>query len=167
MRPLYAAVQALASSHFVVRGQSMTPAFRPGERLLVSRLAYRLQSPARGDVVVVRDPREPRRMYLKRLIALPGEEVHIVDGSLYVNGTHLEEPYVQDQPASLGLGEGWWVLGTEECFVMGDNRAHSTDSRQFGAVGKRLLVGRAWFRYWPLEVWGAVSPQRPPGLRSG
>ena len=117
--------------------------------------------------MVVRDPREPRKIYLKRLIALPGEEVHIVDGSLYVNGAHLEEPYVHDQPASLGLGEGRWVLGTVECFVMGDNRAHSTDSRHFGVVGKRLLVGRAWFRYWPLEVWGPVSPQRPSGLRSG
>ena len=140
----------------------MAPAFRSGERLLVSRLTYLLQKPERRDAVVMRDPRDTRQIYLKRLIALPGEEVRIVDASLYIDEAHLEEPYVHDQPASLGLGEWTWHLGPEEYFVMGDNRAHSTDSRHFGPIDRKLLVGKAWFRYWPLHPFkGNVSPQEP------
>ncbi len=160
--PLYGVMQLLASYHYVVRGESMEPAFRPGEHLLVNRIAYHHRKPGRGDVVVMRDPRDTGKVYLKRIIALPGEEVHIADGSLFIDNDHLEEAYVHDQPASLGLGEWTWALGPEEYFVMGDNRVRSTDSRHFGPVNRRLLVGKAWLRYWPLRLFGGgISPQEP------
>ena len=142
---------------YTIRGDSMTPAFRRGDRLLISRVAYRSGAPNRGDVVVVRDAREPARRYLKRVVGLPGEEVRLQDGLLYVDGVHMAEPYLEGLPASPGLGYRTWELGDDEYFVMGDNRAHSTDSRDFGPLKLGLIVGRAWFRCWPPRRWGRIG----------
>ena len=141
---------------YTVRGDSMTPAFRRGDRLLISRIAYLSGVPNRGDVVIVRNPREPDRRYLKRAVGLPGEEVRLQDGMLYVEGAHMPEPYLGGLPASPGLGDRAWKPGDNEYFVMGDNRAHSTDGRDFGPVKLGLIVGRAWFRCWPLRRWGRI-----------
>ena len=134
----------------------MRPAFHGGERLLVDVAAYAGRAPRRGDVVVVRDPRTGAGRYLKRVVGLPGEVVRIADSILYVNGAHVEEPYLGGLPASLGLGSAEWRLGASEVFVMGDNRSRSTDSRHFGAVAVEQVVGRAWFRYWPVWRFGRV-----------
>jgi len=160
---VYTVLRFLTSSHFMVSGKSMTPAFQPGDRLLVNRLFSNHTDMWRGDVVVTRDLRNSQRLYLKRVIGLPGEDVHIFEGNLFVNNVQLQESYVHEQPASLGLDDRRWTLGDEQYFVMGDNRLHSTDSRDFGALDKRLFVGRVWFRYWPLEEWGSVNQQKPYG----
>ena len=135
----------------------MTPFFKPGERLLVSRTAYRARMPARGDAVVIRDPRDAGRRYLKRIVGLPGEELRLFEGMLLIDGGYMPEPYLRGLPASLGLSGRVWQLGNKEYFVMGDNRAHSTDSREFGPIDLGLILGRVWFRWWPLSRWGAVG----------
>ena len=142
---------------YVVRGGSMAPSFQPGELLLVDRAAYRGSSPVRGDVVIACDPRDPSVRHLKRTVGLPGEQVRLAEGMLYVDGVHLPEPYLAGLPASPGLVDQTWKLGDDEYFLMGDNRARSTDSRELGPVPARLIVGRAWFRCWPLSRWGGVG----------
>ena len=127
----------------------MRPGFEPGEYLMVSRIAYVRSLPERGDIVVVRDPCHTCRRFIKRVIGMPGEVVSIVDGAVFVNGRQVEEPYLGGLPASLGLDKSAWVVGEEHVFLMGDNRSGSTDSRSFGPVGLRLVVGKAWFRWWP------------------
>jgi len=148
--PLLRHVLGLLTGRFyVVRGDSMRPDFEPGQYLMVSRVAYVKSQPERGDVVVVCDPRHVNRRFIKRVIGTTGEVVSIVDGTVFVNGGQAEEPYLGGLPASLGLGERAWMVGEEHVFLMGDNRSRSTDSRAFGPVGLRLVVGKAWFRWWP------------------
>jgi signal peptidase I len=147
---------AVTTQLYRVAGDSMRPTFEPGECLLVSRRAYRRATPARGDLVIVRDPRDLARRYLKRVVGLPGDEVRLSEGMLYINGGHLPEAYLGGLPAYLGLDENVWKLGDNEYFVMGDDRARSTDSRHFGPVKREMVVGKAWFRVWPLNRIGGV-----------
>lgn len=140
------------SGLYVVRGQSMRPAFMPGDQLLtVSR-----QGSRRGDVVVVRDQRNGEKADLKRVVGLPGERIEQTEGLLLIDGGRLTEPYLQGLPSMVGLEENTWTLADEEYFVLGDNRAHSTDSREFGPVRDEDIVGTALFRYWPLHRLGPV-----------
>ncbi len=134
----------------------MAPSLHPGDHLLVSPSAPGWECPRRGEVVVVRDPRDPASRYAKRIVGLPGDEVRTHDGLLYVGGAPLDEPYLGGLPASVGLDEAAWTLGAREYFVAGDNRAHSTDSRRFGPVDREMIVGRVWLRYWPLRAFGRV-----------
>lgn len=135
----------------------MAPAFQPGEYLLVNLTAYRKREPARGDVVIVAGPGDSSKRFLKRIIGLPGEEIRLSEGLLFINGKRLHEPYLGGLPAYLGLGEFAWKLGNEDYFVMGDNRAHSTDSREFGPVSLKRIIGRAWLRVWPFGRLGTVK----------
>jgi signal peptidase I len=155
LRLLRRIVALVLSERYVVRGDSMRPSLRPGQRLLVRRtgLAW-----SRGQVVVVRDPREPATRFMKRLVGLPGEEVRLLDGVLLVDGEVLEEPYLGGLPSSLGPGDRAWALGEDEYLVLGDNRSRSTDSRGFGPVAAELIAGRVWFRYWPPRAWGRIRP---------
>ena len=139
---------------YVVRGDSMTPSFQPGDRLLALPSAYGRKLPGRGDAVIVDSPSAPWERHIKRIVGLPGEEVQLSEGYLWIDGEHLGEPYLGGLPASLGLEERIWKLAQEEMFVMGDNRAHSTDSRVFGPVCAGMIVARVWFRWWPPRRWG-------------
>lgn len=135
---------------FYVEGASMEPNFEPREYLIIDEISYRFHAPSRGDVVVFRYPRDPRQFYIKRLIGLPGERIKIVDGKVYLNDKELSEPYLslmnllQDSKQEI-------TLGPSEYFVMGDNRMNSLDSRFFGAVDRRFLIGRVWLRGWPMS----------------
>ena len=142
---------------YTVRGESMMPSFQPGDRLLALPGAYGRKPPARGVAVVVDSPAAPGDRYLKRIVGLSGEEVRLSEGYLWIDGEHLDEPYLGGLPASLGLEERVWKLAQDEVFVMGDNRARSTDSREFGPVGAGLIVARVSFRWWPLRRWGWVG----------
>ncbi len=142
---------------YAVRGDSMKPSFRHGDHLLVSRLAYRVESHRRGEVVIVCDPRRPSSTFLKRIVGLPGEVVRIQDGLLLIDGDHLAEPYLGGLPASPGTDEATWTLARDQYLVLGDNRAHSTDSRHFGPVDRGLIIGGAWFRFWPPRRWGSIE----------
>ena len=141
---------------YVVRGDSMRPSFRDGDLLVADTRAYRRSAPRRGDVVVVRDPREPERHELKRVVGVGREEVRLEEGLLHVDGVVLDEPYLGGLPSTPGLEPRRWNLGPDEYFVMGDDRVRSTDSREYGPVKADLLVGRALLRCWPPRRWGAI-----------
>jgi len=138
---------------FYVRGASMEPSFYDREYLIIDELSYRFRDPERGEIVVFRYPLDQGQFFIKRIIGLPGERVGVVQGKIHiVNAAHpdgfvLAEPYLGRGPTP---GERSVVLGTDEYFVMGDNRNASLDSRIFGPVKSKFIVGRVWLRGWPL-----------------
>jgi signal peptidase I len=135
-----------------VYGQSMEPNLHTNQRLVIEKLTYHFHGPRRGDVVVLHDPGGSPELLIKRVIGLPGERVTIADGRVFIDGVALDEPYLS-QPTQ-GGGRSW-VVPPLSVFVMGDNRAASRDSRIFGPIKLDEIVGRALFRYWPLDE---VSP---------
>jgi signal peptidase I len=148
---------ALAINFFVaqptlVRGYSMEPTLHQEERLLVEKLSYRFHAPQRGDIVVLKVVQEPIPL-VKRVIGLPGETVEIRQGKVYVNGQHLDEPYLQQAPYGNMPAR---QVPAGSVFVLGDNRNNSNDSRYFGVVPLDDIVGKAWLRYWPLDQVGLV-----------
>ena len=147
----------VSSRPYVVRGASMTPSLRPGDQVLVDAAAYGEVEPARGDVVVFSNPHGEGRRDIKRVLGLPGERVVMAKGMLYVGERQVAEPYLGGLPSSVGLGESEWDLGAGKFLVLGDNRAHSTDSRDFGPIQRDRIVGRAWVRYWPFRSWGTLD----------
>ena len=148
---------------YLVRGHSMAPTFSEGDRLLVSPISDRSYSFVRGDVVVIRDGVGGERRHLKRVIGLPRESVRQLEGVLLINDQPLDEDYLGGLPAAIGLDDYTWNLENGEFFLLGDNRAHSTDSRQRGPVGLDDIEGKVRFRYWPLHKLRLV---RAPMYRS-
>ena len=131
-------------------GDSMEPMLGNGQEILINRVIYRLSSPKRGDVVVfLPNGNEKSHYYVKRVVGLPGETIHIQDGSVYVDGALLEEDDAYDQMIDSGIAQNDLALGTDEFFVLGDNRNSSEDSRSgnIGAVRKKDIIGKAWFRF--------------------
>lgn len=130
-----------------VENISMEPTVRPGQFILVNKLAYRLGEFKRGDVIIFHYPRNPHEDYIKRVVGLPGETVTIRDGRVYINGQPLDEPYISAPPQY----NGEWVVPDDQVFVLGDNRNQSSDSHSWGFVPRNLVVGRALVVYWPLN----------------
>ena len=138
-----------------VEGTSMMPRLGNDDRLFVNKFVYHFQTVKRGDVVVFYYPRDTQKSYIKRVIALPGDDLRIDDGRVYVNGSLVPEPYVLSQYRdSRSLDEE--VLPPDEYFVMGDHRSISSDSRDFGPVPRNLIYGKAAYVYWPTEDMGFV-----------
>jgi len=137
---------------FIVSGASMEPTFETGEYLIIDEISYRFREPMRGDVIIFRYPRDPSEFFIKRIIGLPGETVHIDASTVSVTTVDgqeeiLSEPYI----THTGNGPALSVtLAEDEYFVMGDNRPDSSDSRIWGAVQKNDLIGRAFIRLLPL-----------------
>ena len=140
-----------ATGRFRIEGQSMEPNLHDSEYVLIDKISYLLHPPERGDVIVLLRPGE--RDYIKRIIGLPGDTVEIRGGQVLVNGVVLEEPYIS-QPIRADLPAR--QVEPDRYFVMGDNRNNSSDSRSFGTVAAKDIVGRAWLVYWPPSAWGAV-----------
>ena len=138
---------------FIVEGASMDPTFATGQFLLVDRLTYRFEAPKRYDIIVFQYPKNPSIDYIKRIIGLPGETVGIKDGIVtIVNPDHpkgmiLPQPFVSADHQSYDTETA--TLGPDEYFVMGDNRAQSSDSRVWGSVQKQLIIGRPILRILP------------------
>ncbi len=145
----------LRLSLYVVRGSSMEPSLFDGDVLLVTERRRRLR---RGDVVIVSSPDAVDvGWHVKRIVGLAGDRVSFECGLLYVNGEHHPEPYLGGLPADIGLRSRSWLVGHDECVVLGDNRAHSTDSRDFGPVPVTRLAGVLVMKLWPP---GGGRPQR-------
>ena len=138
----------------IVRGSSMNPGILDGDRILVEPWSYVFEDVARGDVVVMRYPLDPRVDYIKRIIGLPGDRVTLADGHVWVNGDLIAEPYVEDEDHSSYLS---LTVGEEEFFVLGDNRPRSSDSREFGLVPEDYLRGRVDLRLWPPSRLGWIE----------
>ncbi len=139
-------VRSLSLVH--VNGDSMAPTFRDGDLLLVSRTQDAV--PDRGDLVVLKLQEADDMTHVKRVVGLPGDTIAFDDGSLFVNDGAISELYLGGLPQTLGLESRRWMVANDECFVLGDNRAHSTDSREYGPVPLSTIRGVAKLRIWPI-----------------
>jgi len=149
---LFAGINAI-SARIRVDGFSMEPTLRNGEFVIVNKLAYKLGSPSIGDVIVFRYPRDPSQEFIKRVIGLPGDQVKVSNGQVYVNGKQLNEPYIATPPRY----NGEWVVPAGGLFVLGDNRNNSSDSHSWGGVPLGNIIGKALFVYWPPDQWGFIT----------
>jgi signal peptidase I len=138
-----------------VEGTSMLPVLEDQDRLFINKLAYRVGDIHRGDVVVFLYPHDHEKSYIKRVIALPGDTLRIDHGLVYVNGSLVEEPYVPKRFED-DRSQPEMTVPEHEYFVMGDHRSISSDSRDFGAVDRELIYGKAAFVYWPMDQAGVV-----------
>jgi len=147
-------IRMFIAQPFVVSGESMFPTFHDGEYLIVDELSHLTRIPYRGEVIVFRYPGDTKRFFIKRIIGLPNEEIKIRDGVVTIvnkenpEGFILDEPYIDEKfntTDSFKTGEG-------EYFVMGDNRNRSSDSRIWGILPNKLIIGRAYLRLLPLNT---------------
>jgi signal peptidase I len=150
-----AAVYATLIVTFVVQvarvdGLSMAPTLEDHDRLIVNKLVYELSEPRPGDIVMLYYPLNPEKMFVKRVIAKEGDTVRIVDGRVYVNDIPLHDDYV---PAEFRSHDDWGpqVVQQGYYFVMGDHRNNSSDSRHWGPVPKKYIVGKVKVRWWPIQ----------------
>lgn len=148
-----------------VDGSSMVPNFHTGDYIITNKLATRLSPPQRGEVIILKNPRDTSVAFIKRVIGLPGEKVMVKGGNVFVNDKKLSEPYLPKElktPAGAFLGEGEEVIvPPHQYFVMGDNRPASSDSREWGPVESELIVGQAFLRYWPPQKFTLLKIEEP------
>jgi signal peptidase I len=145
-----------------VKGSSMVGTLHDGEYLLTDKLTYRwMRQPERGDIVVFRAPENEKYDFIKRVIALPGDSVSLTEGKIYVNGNPVNEyylaPALQTRAGAFLKNDQQYIVPEGGYMVMGDNRSYSSDSREWGPVPRENIIGRAWFRYWPLTKIGLLS----------
>lgn len=141
---------------FFVSGASMEPNFKEGDYLVVDELSYFLRQPQRGEVIVFKYPQNPSQYYIKRIVGLPNETLEIKDGEIFItkaNGKEAEKvdetlylPYFFETSGLVKL-----TLNKNQYFVLGDNRQASLDSRKFGPLSDKYIIGRVWLRVWPIE----------------
>ena len=144
--------------NFVVIGASMQPSFYEGERVVANKLAYKLDEPGRGDVIVFEPPNGGDEDYIKRIIGLPGDRVEVKDGVVYVENLPLDEPYIKQSPSYNYSIE---IIPENEYWVLGDNRNNSNDSHTGWTVPRENIIGKAWLIIWPPESWGVVPDYFP------
>ena len=142
-----------------VSGHSMETTLSDGDNLIVDKISYRFRDPERFEIIVFPFQYEEHTYYIKRIIGLPGETVQVIDGYVYINGEMLDENYgleVMDDP---GIAAEPITLGEDEYFVLGDNRNHSSDSRDpsVGVLHRDDIMGRAWIRIWPFDKFGVIK----------
>ena len=144
-----------------VSGESMLPSLHNEDNLIVDKISYRFRDPKRYEIIVFPYKYQEDTYYIKRIIGLPGETVQVKDGAVYINGELLGEAYgiepIEDDKK--GIAAEPITLGEDEYFVMGDNRNHSSDSRDpsVGILNRDDLIGRAWIRIWPLDSIGVIQ----------
>ncbi len=146
-------IRAFVAQPFIVSGTSMVPTFEDGQYLIVDELSYHFREPARGEVIIFRYPIDPSKFFIKRLIGLPGETVSIKDGAVSItlvggkvvtlDQSYVKNPRIDSEARTLGADEYW---------VMGDNRAASSDSRSWGTIKRSHIVGDALVRLLPLST---------------
>ena len=171
---MFIAVRAVAQN-FIVDGGSMEPNLSDGQLVIVNKLAYRsydfswlpgvdngdwrpFGDPQPGDIVVFRFPQSPDRDFIKRVIAVPGQVVEVLNDAVFVDGVRLDEPYIDEAP---GYRFGPVPVPPGQLFVLGDNRNNSYDSHSWGMLDQDLVIGRADVRYWPLSAAGTLSHSSP------
>jgi len=144
-----------------VRGNSMYPNFHDGEYILTDKITYRLREPKEGDVIIFRAPKNEEYDYIKRIIATPGQCIRITNGKIYIDEKFLNESYL---PSNYTTSAGSFLRNNQticvpekKYFVLGDNRSHSSDSREWGFVPQQNIIGRAFFRYWPPSRFGKIE----------
>jgi signal peptidase I len=172
---IFLVIQNFVAQPYKVQQQSMEHTLEPDQYVLVDKLTPRLDVYKRGDIVVFTPPsdwaQDDGTPFIKRVIGVGEDEIEIRDGLVYVNGTLLEEPYLfADQPGEppqpTTAAQDRWVVPAGELFLMGDHRTNSADSRSFGPVPVANIIGRAWLRYWPVNVFGILPTPTHPELET-
>ncbi len=172
---IFFVIQTFVAQPYKVQQQSMEHTLEPDQYVLVDKLTPRFDTYKRGDIVVFTPPPDwvqaDGTPFIKRVIGLPGDTVDIHDGSVYINGTKLNEPYLYSetpedppQPTTVPGDTHRWVVSPGDVFLMGDHRENSEDSRTFGEVEVSKIIGRAWLRYWPLADFGILPTPTYPEL---
>lgn len=158
---IFAIIYLFVAQFHKVSGLSMYPTMNNGDYLITEKVSYRFGDPERGQIVVLKNPRDESQDFIKRIIAVPGDTLKIEDNNVFVNGQKLNETYL---PPNTQTHTGTFIsestdikVGANQFFVFGDNRDHSSDSREWGPVTKEELVGRALFRYWPPKSIGSLT----------
>ena len=167
-------IQSFVAQPFKVQQMSMEQTLEPDQYVLVDKLTPRFDTYKIGDIVVFSPPTtwapsagEP---YIKRVVGVGGNTVHIQDGAVFVDGIKLVEPYVfkeadgQTQPTETLGDADTWVIPDGQLMLMGDHRGNSADSREFGPVDVSAVIGRAWLRYWPLNTFEIIQTPTHPEL---
>jgi len=140
-----------------VRGSSMETTLSDGDNLIIDKLSYRISKPERFDIVIFPHEDEGNKVYyIKRIIGLPGEQIQIFDGVIYIDDVPLREDYGCEVIQDAKLAASPIVLGDDEYFVLGDNRNNSSDSREIGPVNGEIIIGKAVFRIWPVKGFGVL-----------
>jgi signal peptidase I len=174
---IFLGIQTFVAQPYKVQQSSMETTLLPEQYVLVDKLTPRWAPYQRGDIVVF-DPPETWRSggsnvpFIKRVIGLPGDTIQLRDGIVYVNDVELSEPYVYlengvpqpTEPQAGGATE--WVVPEGQLLVMGDHRENSADSRTFGPIEIRHVIGRAWLRYWPFDTFGVLAHPTYPELEA-
>lgn len=146
---------------FIIDGVSMEKSFHNNETILVDKISYDFNTPRHGDVVVFKAPLNPQDDYIKRVIGLPGETVKISGGKVYVNNQLLNENYLAPgvQTETFDNKNTYFsrTLGADEYFVLGDNRNNSSDSREWGILPKKNIIGKAWLIILPFDSKGIIK----------
>jgi len=171
---IFLVIQTFVAQPYKVQQQSMEHTLEPDQYVLVDKLTPRFDTYKRGDIVVFTPPsdwiQEDGTPFIKRIIGLAGDTVDIRDGDVFINGTKIDEPYIYAQPEDAAQpttvpgDEHRWVIPDGDLFLMGDHRANSADSRTFGPVPVAQVIGRAWLRYWPIDVFGILKTPTYPEL---
>jgi signal peptidase I len=160
-------VQLFVAQPYQVQQESMMDTLMPDQFVLVDKLSPNFDSFHRGDIVVFTPPEGWDQSgkgtpFIKRVIGLPGETIEIHGGFVYVDGAKIDEPYIfEGQATEADSGTTSWAVGKDQYFVMGDHRQASEDSREFGPIARSTIIGRAWFRYWPLDHAGLLPQYHP------
>ncbi|PJE73987.1 MAG: signal peptidase I [Candidatus Taylorbacteria bacterium CG10_big_fil_rev_8_21_14_0_10_41_48] len=146
-------IRAFIAQPFVVNGASMDTTFKDGEYLIVDEISYRFEKPERGDVIVFRYPLDPKKYFIKRIIGLPSETVKVSGETITITNTEKPEGFVISEPYthSQTIGNISTTLRNGEYFVMGDNRVVSLDSRSWGALPEKDIIGKPFVRLLPLS----------------
>ena len=146
-------IRMFIAQPFVVSGESMYPTFKDKEYLIIDEISYRFNKPNRGQVIVFRYPKNPQEFFIKRVIGLPNEIIVIKDNKIKIineqnpEGFYLDEPYILEDFKTDAI----YQTGEAEFFVLGDNRNKSSDSRYWGILPRKLIIGRAYLRLLPIK----------------
>lgn len=170
---MFIIIYLLAFQPHEVNGQSMDGIdhFHNGQLILTDKLTYRFRDPQRGEVIVFEYPLNKSYDYIKRIIGLPNESIMLIDNQIYIYNDESPEGKILDESAFIGknvltqgrafLEDGQKVkIPDDSYFVMGDNRPESSDSRTWGFVPRKNIIGRSYFRYWPPNQIGLIKHQR-------
>ncbi len=166
---VFLVIQLFVAQPYQIQQQSMENSLLPNQYVLVDKLTPHFDDYHRGDIVVFSPPvgwasDASGTPFIKRVIGVAGDTVDIHDGSVFVNGTRLDEPYVYEGQPTVPADpkNHTWKIAAGQLFVLGDHRADSKDSRAFGPIEESTVIGRAWLRYWPFDQFGVLpAPTQP------
>lgn len=172
---IFFVIQTFVAQPYKVQQQSMEHTLEPEQYVLVDKLTPRFDTYKRGDIVVFTPPpawvQDDGTPFIKRVIGLGGDSVEVRDGGVLINGIKIDEPYLYvdtpgdpSQPTTVSGDVHRWVVSAGDLFLMGDHRLNSEDSRTFGEVPVGQVIGRAWLRYWPINVFGILPTPTYPEL---